>query len=171
MLITSAPASTAAATTSERYPISVRVASIGENATSLQRLLASRTDSPALCRISSWFERIWCSMCRSDVPTKVWMRGLLDHCTASQARSMSAWWMRARPAIVGPFTSVAMRLTDSKSPSELIGYLYLLLHGERDPRRLFAVPERGVKNLYASHIPLFFLRLLCGSKSAADLRW
>src|SRR3712207_8336657 len=34
---------------------------------------------------------------------------------------MSCWWIRASPAIVGPLTSDAMRLTDSKSPSEVIG--------------------------------------------------
>ena len=121
MLITSAPASTAAATTSERNPMSVRVASIGENSTFSQRLFARTTASPARPRMSFWFERIWCSMCRSLVPTKVWMRGLPDHCTASQARTMSSSWMRARPVILGPSTSAAMRETDSKSPSLVMG--------------------------------------------------
>jgi hypothetical protein len=101
--------------------MSVRVASIGENSTFSQRLFAKATASPALLSMSSWLERIWCSMCRSEVPTKVWMRGLCDHCTASQARTMSCSWMRARPVILGPLTSEAMRLTDSKSPSEVIG--------------------------------------------------
>ena len=96
--------------------MSVRVASIGENSTFSQRLFAKTTASPALLSMSSRLERIWCSMCRSLVPTKVWMRGLCDHCTASQARTMSCSWMRARPVILGPFTSEAMRLTDSKSP-------------------------------------------------------
>jgi hypothetical protein len=121
MLMTSAPASTATATTSARYPMSVRVASMGENSTSPHRLLARRTASSARTSISSRVERIWCSMCRSLVPTNVWMRGLPDHFTASHARSMSALSMRARPATVGPATSEAMRDTDSKSPSEVIG--------------------------------------------------
>ena len=55
------------------------------------------------------------------MPTKVWMRGLSDHWTASQARRMSSSWMRARPAMRGPFTSAAMRETDSKSPSLVMG--------------------------------------------------
>jgi hypothetical protein len=101
--------------------MSVLVASIGENSTSGHKDLAKRTASPALSRISAWFERIWCSMCRSEVPTKVWIRGLALHFTASHARSMSIWWMRESPAMLGPFTSAAMRLTDSKSPSDVIG--------------------------------------------------
>src|SRR5829696_9284117 len=74
--------------------MSVRVASIGENSTFSQRLFAKATASPALRRMSSLLERIWCSICRSLVPTKVWMRGRCDHCTASQARTMSCSWMR-----------------------------------------------------------------------------
>src|SRR5918997_911205 len=101
--------------------MSVRVASIGENSTFSQRFFANATASPALRRMSSWLERIWCSMCRALVPTKVWMRGLCDHCTASHARTMSCSWMRARPVILGPLTSEAMRLPDSKSPWEVMG--------------------------------------------------
>ena len=72
--------------------------------------------------------------------------------------------------MLGPFTSAAMRETDSKSPSlvigkpgldhvhlqagELVGYLDLLLHGEGDAGRLLAVAEGGVEDLYSTHVSL-----------------
>src|SRR5215208_4657799 len=125
--------------------MSVRVASIGENSTFSQRLFAKATASPALRRMSSRLARFCCSMCRSLVPTKVWMRGLCDHCTASQARTMSCSWMRARPVILGPYYV-------HLQAGELAGYLYLLLHGQGDPWRLLAVAECGVEDLYSTHV-------------------
>src|SRR5215208_6563639 len=35
---------------------------------------------------------------------------------------------------------------------ELAGYLYLLLYGQGDPWRLLAVAERGVEDLYSTHV-------------------
>ena len=51
--------------------MSVRVASIGENSTFGQRPLANSTASPARLRMSSRFERIWCSMWRPRIHTFV----------------------------------------------------------------------------------------------------
>src|SRR5690606_33100400 len=49
------------------------------------------------------------------------MRGRGASLSAAQARSMSSRLQRARPAMIGPCTSFAIRLTDSQSPREAIG--------------------------------------------------
>ena len=52
---------------------------------------------------------------------KVWIRGRSESRIAFQAASMSGFWARARPQIVGPWTSRAIFSTASKSPGEAIG--------------------------------------------------
>ena len=94
---------------------------------------------------------------------KVWIRGRSESLIASQAASMSALWVRARPQITGPSTLRAIASTASKSPGEVIGKpasitstpeprellgdLDLLLGVERDPGRLLAVAQRGVEDV------------------------
>ena len=51
----------------------------------------------------------------------VWMRGTSATFTASQQTRMSSSMARARPAMRGPLTSVAIALTASKSSGEAIG--------------------------------------------------
>ena len=77
---------------------------------------------------------------------------------------MSATWVRARPAITGPWT--ARRSPDrlevarggdreagldhvDTEPRQLVGDLELLLRVERDPRRLLAVAQRRVEDQYS----------------------
>src|SRR5512138_524272 len=49
------------------------------------------------------------------------MRGRGESLSAAHARSMSSRLQRARPAMIGPCTSFAIRFTDSQSPREAIG--------------------------------------------------
>src|SRR5437763_438453 len=64
-------------------------------------------------------------MWMSEVEMKVWIRGRSASCTAFQAASMSAMWVRASPAITGatgvPKSARAMACTASKSPGEVMG--------------------------------------------------
>ena len=55
------------------------------------------------------------------VEMNVCTRGRSASRTASAARSMSAAWARARPAMTGPCTSRAIARTAWKSPGEAIG--------------------------------------------------
>ena len=64
---------------------------------------------------------IWYFMCTALVLMNVWMRGTSATFTASQQTRMSSSMARARPAMRGPFTSLAMALTASKSSGEAIG--------------------------------------------------
>src|SRR5687768_10126329 len=50
-----------------------------------------------------------------------WMRGRPASFNARHAVSMSPRVQRARPAMIGPWTSRATRFTDSQSPGEAIG--------------------------------------------------
>ena len=93
---------------------------------------------------------------------KVWMRGRSASRTASAARSTSAAWARARPAMTGPSTwraialhglEVARRgdreagLDDVDAEArELVGDLELLGRVQRDAGRLLAVAQRGVED-------------------------
>ncbi len=81
---------------------------------------------------------------------------------------MSCSWMRARPVILGPFDlrgdaadGLEVPLGGDREPGldyvhlqagELAGYLYLLLYGQGDARRLLAVTEGGVEDLYSTHV-------------------
>src|SRR5215218_1565794 len=56
-------------------------------------------------------------------------------------------------------------------PGELVSYFYLLLYGERDPRRLLAVSECGVEDLYVAHKTVFPLRSYVLYFKAADFWW
>ena len=101
-------------------------------------------------------------MWMSLVEMNVWMRGRSASRTASAARSMSAAWARARPAITGPWTSRAIVRTASKSPGEAAGKpasitstpeprelvrdLELLAGVQRDARRLLAVAQCRVED-------------------------
>ena len=64
---------------------------------------------------------IWYFMCTSLVLMNVWMRGVSATLTASQHTRMSWSMARARPAMRGPWTSVAIALTASKSSGEATG--------------------------------------------------
>ena len=64
---------------------------------------------------------IWYCMCTALVLMNVWMRGDAATLTASQQTRMSSSMARARPAMRGPLTSVAIALTASKSSGEAIG--------------------------------------------------
>ena len=64
---------------------------------------------------------IWYCMCTGLVLMNVWMRGTSATFTASQQTRMSSSMARARPAMRGPLTSVAIALTASKSSGEAIG--------------------------------------------------
>src|SRR5918997_67675 len=121
MLIVVAPSSIASWMTSAVYSMSARVASIGENSTSSTKVLAWATAARACALTSSRVDISWCSMWMSEVETKVWMRGRAASRTASAARSMSAAWTRASPAMTGPSTSRAIARTASKSPGDAIG--------------------------------------------------
>ncbi len=55
------------------------------------------------------------------VEMNVWMRGASAPRTASQHTRTSCSMARARPAMREPFTTRAIRATDSKSPFEAIG--------------------------------------------------
>src|SRR5213079_3267844 len=90
-------------------------------------------------------------MWMSEVEMKVWMRGRPASCTAPNAASTSATCARARPVMIGPSTWRAIACTASKSPG-LLGDLQLLLRVQRDARRLLAVPQRRVEDLYAVHV-------------------
>ena len=57
----------------------------------------------------------------SDVEMNVCMRGRAASFTAFHAASMSATWVRARPAMTGPSTVREISWTASKSPGEVIG--------------------------------------------------
>src|SRR4030042_762262 len=57
----------------------------------------------------------------SEVAMNTCKSGFWAYRRASQARSMSPGVVRASPAICGPRTSWETRLTDSKSPGELLG--------------------------------------------------
>ena len=59
--------------------------------------------------------------CSGEVPMKVWMRGRRAWRTASQARSMSPSWARARPQITARSVRFAISATAAKSPSEAMG--------------------------------------------------
>ena len=58
---------------------------------------------------------------RSEVAIKICSRGSAAVLMASQARSISPFWVRARAATVNPRTSLEIRLTASKSPWEATG--------------------------------------------------
>ncbi len=62
-----------------------------------------------------------CSRCTSLALVNTWMRPFSAGAIASAARSMSARWVRASAAITGPRTCLAISLTHSKSPCEVIG--------------------------------------------------
>src|SRR3989304_1768971 len=81
------------------------------------------------------------------------MRGCSACLTASQQASTSPATARARPAMAVPRTSLAMAVTDSKSPGA--GDLQLLVCAERDAGRLLAVAQGCIENQY-----LFFARHL-----------
>ena len=93
------------------------------------------------------------------------MRGRSASLTAFQAASMSPTWMRARPAITGPWTSRGDRLdrlevarrgdreaglddVDAEA-RELVRDLQLLARVERDAGRLLAVAQRRVEDQYS----------------------
>ena len=96
---------------------------------------------------------------------KVWMRGRCASLTAPQAASMSALWVRARPQITGPSTTLAIFCDglevagrgdreaglDHVDPQagELLGDLHLLGGVQRDPGRLLAVSQGGVEDVDA----------------------
>src|SRR3990172_10038891 len=102
------------------------------------------------------------------------MRGCSACFTASQQASTSPATARARPAMAAPRTSLAMAVTDSKSPGEgggggreagldevdphLLqgaGDLQLLVGAQRNAGRLLAVTEGRIENQYlvlASHL-------------------
>ncbi len=120
-LTTVAPSATAIAQTSAVNSTSARVASIGENSTSSQYERASATAARACPLTSSRVVCSWCSIWMSEVEMKVWILGRAASEIASQAASMSALWVRARPQITGPSTRRAISCTASKSPGEVIG--------------------------------------------------
>src|SRR6187431_2354755 len=55
------------------------------------------------------------------VARNTWIRGRAEAFKARHAVSMSSLVQRARPAMIGPWTSRATRFTDSQSPREAIG--------------------------------------------------
>ena len=116
-----APASITASTTWARNSSSVREASSGENSTSSQNSRAIRTPSTALRRISSlaMLSLYWRWM--ALVARKTWMRCLSASRSARAAFSMSSRLQRARPQMMGPWTSRATELTDAQSPGEAAG--------------------------------------------------
>ncbi len=120
-LIVVAPSSRAISSTSAVNSSSERVASMGENSTSSHRRLAWATAARAWPFTSSRVVWSWWVMWMSLVEMKVWMRGRSESFTAFQAASMSCTFVRARPAITGPWTERAICCTDSKSPGEVIG--------------------------------------------------
>ena len=121
MLIVVAPSSIAAAITSAVNSTSARVASIGLNSTSSTSERACATAARACPSTSSRVDCSWCVMWMSLVEMNVCTRGRSASRTASAARSMSAAWARARPAITGPCTSRAIARTAWKSPGDAIG--------------------------------------------------
>jgi hypothetical protein len=145
MLIVVAPASIAASTTVQRNSQSDRNASSAENSTSRVRELACRTAATARLRISSRVVLNFFWMWMSLVAMKVWIRGRAAWRTASQQRSMSAGTARARPAMTGPRTSRAMRLTASKSPSDATG----------KPASMMSTPSRASWRARVSFSVLF----------------
>ena len=88
-------------------------------------LPTSSADSVTIARVSartsSGVFLIWYFMCTALVLMNVWMRGTSATLTASQQTRMSSSMARARPAMRGPLTSVAMACTASKSSGEAIG--------------------------------------------------
>ena len=76
---------------------------------------------------------IWYFMCTALVLMNVWMRGTSATFTASQQTRMSFSMARARPAMRGPLTSVAIALTASKSSGEAIG----------NPASMMSTPQLG----------------------------
>ena len=126
MLIVVAPASTAMPRTSARNAGSERLASMALNSTSASGCWrASSTARETIARVSaltsSGVLRIWYFMCTALVLMKVWMRGTSACLTASQHTRTSFSMARASPATRGPFTSLAIALTASKSSGEAIG--------------------------------------------------
>ena len=75
-----------------------------------QRACACATAARAWPLTSSRVDCSWWSMWMSDVEMNVWMRGRSASRTASHARSMSAAWARARPAMTGPCDLAGDRL-------------------------------------------------------------
>src|SRR3954447_9076675 len=120
-LIVVAPSSIAAAITDAVNSTSARVASIGENSTSSTSERACATAARAWPSTSARVDCSWCSMWMSLVEMNVCTRGRSASRTASAARSMSDACARARPAITGPRTSLAIACTAWKSPGEAIG--------------------------------------------------
>src|SRR3989344_1358021 len=119
MLMVVAPALMTAASIWNRYSLVVRVASMGENSTSLQYFLARCTISTAWPSTASRSLRNWCRIWMSEEDRKTWMRGDSAWRTASHAWSTSLATARDREAITGPLTSLAMLVTARKSPGEL----------------------------------------------------
>ncbi len=116
MLIVVAPALTAASITRHRKSWFVRCASSAENSTSSVYPFARFTAATAASRTSSGVDFSLYLMWISEVAMKVWMRGRSAARTASQARSMSVSFARAKPAMIGPpFRLCAIARTASKS--------------------------------------------------------
>ena len=181
-MMTSAPASTAAETTSERYPMSVRVASIGENSTLEHRLLAKRTASPAR------FEDVLAV--RAHLVLDVQVAGTHEGVDTRPTRPLHGLPGALDVLLVDagePCDGRALHFCGDAGygfevalggdreagldhvylqASELFGYLQLLLDRERDARRLLAVPQCGVEDLYSTHVshpPTLETRSKCGS--------
>ena len=97
------------------------------------------------------------------VARKTWIRGFGADLRASQARSISASFERARPQIVLPRMLAAISRTASKSPGDAIGKPASMISTPRSTKRLgdlhffgqvhagagglLAVAERGVEDL------------------------
>ncbi len=126
-LMVVAPHCTATSSTCARNSGSERLASMALNSRSASGCVATRSRPRASpwTRVSASTSAgvflIWYFMCTALVLMKVWMRGTSATFTASQQTRMSFSMARARPAMRGPLTSVAIALTASKSSGEAIG--------------------------------------------------
>ena len=138
-----APLVTASWHTSTRKSGSERLPSSGENSTSSQYARARATLAAASERTSSSVMRSFFFMWIGDVAMKMWMRGCSACRTASQARSTSLNAVRDRPAMVEPFTLLAIASTASKSPWLAIG----------NPASITSTPRRASWSAISSFSP------------------
>ena len=154
--------------------MSVRVASIGENSTFSQRLFA-KTDGLAgppqdVLPVRAHLV-LDVQVAGADEGVDAWPLGPLHRLPGAHDVLLVDAGEAGDPRSL--YLGGDAADTDSKSPSlvigkpgldhvhlqagELAGYLYLLLHGQGDARRLLAVAEGGVEDLYSTHVshPLY----------------